>query len=49
MPANEWGNFIIRVDANGFTIDGEYYRSGKKCHDVYTTAPDGFYLVDFHS
>ena len=46
MPANEWGNFTIHVDANGFTVDGEYYRNSKKRHDAYTTAPDGFYLVD---
>jgi hypothetical protein len=49
MPANEWGNFTIRVDANGFTIDGEYYRSGKKRHDVYTLAPDSFYLEDLRN
>jgi hypothetical protein len=48
MPANEWSNFTIRVDANGFTIDGEYYRSGKKRHDAYMPVNDGFcfYLVD---
>ncbi len=48
MPANEWGNFTIRVNASGFTIDGEYYRNGKKRHDAFTMAPDGFYLVDLH-
>jgi hypothetical protein len=49
MPANEWGNFTIRVDTNGFTIDGEYYRNGKKRHDVYTLAPDSFYLEDLRN
>jgi hypothetical protein len=49
MPANEWGNFTIRVDTNGFTIDGEYYRNGKKRHDFYTLAPDSFYLEDLRN
>jgi len=45
MPANEWGNFTIHIDPNGFTIDGESYRSSKKRHDVFVVASDGFYLV----
>lgn len=43
-----FGGFTIRVNENGFTIDGEYYRTGKKRPDAYTLAADGLYLVDLH-
>jgi hypothetical protein len=44
MPANQWGWFTNRVTQDGFTVDGDYYRSNRHRHEAYFLAPDGLYL-----
>jgi hypothetical protein len=44
MPANQWGEFTTRVTQDGFTVDGDYYRSSQHRHEAYHLAPDGLYL-----
>jgi hypothetical protein len=44
MPANVWGAFSTRVTPDGFTVDGQLYRSDQQRHDAYILATDGLYL-----
>lgn len=44
MPANAWGEFRLRATELGFILDGEYYKSSQKRHEVYVLAEDGLYL-----
>lgn len=43
MPENSWGAFKVNVTANGFTVEGEYYREGGLRRDAYFIAEDGLY------
>ena len=43
MPENAWGDFKIKVDQSGFTIDGSYYRESTTRNDRYFLSPDGVY------
>jgi hypothetical protein len=46
MPANSWGEFMIRSTNFGFTVDGPYYRGeDKERHETYLLAPGGVYLT----
>jgi len=44
MPANEWGTFAATVTPDGFSIDGQLYRSDQQSHNAYVLATDGIYL-----
>lgn len=44
MPAEQWGDFRTHVTQDGFTVDGDYYRSNLHRHEAYSLASDGIYL-----
>jgi hypothetical protein len=45
MPENIWGRFSVRPTDNGFTVEGYYYRDGRKRRDGYALYEDGSGLV----
>lgn len=48
--SNTWGNFTATVTPNGFTVDGEYYRTNKRRYETYlVTVPHILRLKTFLS
>ncbi len=41
MPANEWGDFDVKVVEGGFTVVGSYYRESRRRNERYVVSDDG--------
>lgn len=41
MPANEWGNFDVKMVEGGFTVVGPYYRENRRRNERYVVSDDG--------
>jgi len=45
MPEDVWGEFTVKATANGFTVEGDYYRENRRRRDAYAVAETGVQLI----